>query len=46
VADFVGKGLNIDEFGANKVLTATATLTGPVVHGATSQPVQTVIEFK
>ncbi len=52
VADFVGKGLNIDLPGVDKVLTATATLTGPVVVTATTSPFtvsvpqQTVIRFQ
>ncbi len=52
VADFAGKGLNIDLPDANKELTATATLTGPGVVTATTDPFavilppQTIIRFR
>jgi hypothetical protein len=42
VADFAGKGLNINLIGADKVLTATATLTGPGVVTTTTSPALTI----
>ena len=42
VADFSGKGLSIDKVGINKVLTATATVSGSVVVTAATSPAFTI----